>query len=476
MQSTKVQQKIQKLINEILPLFGNVKTIVEALSASGGRALLVGGAVRDLLLDRDVKDLDIEIHGLPLTQVETILKRFGHVRTVGKQFGVLKIDGIDVDWSLPRFDGAGRKPTVTVDPYMNSKDAFSRRDLTVNAMGIDLVTLQLEDPFNGAYDLENKILRAPDPEKFKEDPLRFFRVMQFVGRLEMYPSDELNQLCKEMDLSKIAQERIHGEFEKLFVKSQKPSLGIQWLQDIGRLKEILPELYDTIGVEQEPDWHPEGDVFEHTKQAMDAAAQKEYETPEKKFIMVLALVCHDLGKAVTTQVLDGRIRALKHDIKGIPLALSLTERVTGKLEIQGIIKKLVKYHMIPGQFIKNNAGPGAYKRMAKKLYPETNCEELALLALCDKCGRNPEKGSPLPDCRVPDVEEFLEAAKKYKVEHNPEEPVLTGKDIIEYIKPGPKMGRALAIAYKLQVSKGITDKETLRIAAIGKKKKKDYSS
>lgn len=472
MQSTRVTQNIQKLAQTILPLFGNITTIVQALSASGGRALLVGGAVRDVLREVEVKDLDIEVHGMQIEQVEAILKRFGHVRTVGKQFGVLKIDGIDVDWSIPRSDSAGRKPKVTLNPYMSIQDAFSRRDLTINAMGIDLITFKLEDPFNGQKDLENNILRAPDPEKFKEDPLRFFRVMQFVGRLEMYPDHELNELCKKMDLSEIAQERIYGEFEKLFTKSQRPSLAIQWLQDSGRLKEILPELYATIGIAQEPSWHPEGDVFEHTKQSMDAAAQKEYATKDEKFLMVCALLCHDLGKAVTTQEVDGKIRALKHDIKGMALSYALLGRITGKNDIKDVVKKMVKYHMTPGQFIKNHAGHKAYKRLAQKLHPELNCKQLALLAVCDKAGRNPAKGAPFSDVMYPDIQKFLDEAEKYGVLLQPEAPILMGKDVLDFIPPGPKMGRALSLAYKLQITKGITDKEELKIAVIGKKKRR----
>lgn len=472
MQSTKVKANIQKLVKEVVPLFGNVRTIVQALSLSGARALLVGGAVRDVLRGVDVKDLDIEIHGMQLAQVEKILKRFGHVRTVGKQFGVLKIDGVDVDWSIPRSDSSGRKPKVTLDPYMSVKDAFLRRDLTINAMGIDLVTLQLEDPFDGIKDLEQKILRAPDTEKFKEDPLRFFRVMQFIGRLEMYPDAALNELCKTMDLSQISEERIYLEFEKLFIKSKKPSLAIQWLQDIGRLKEILPELYDTIGVPQEPSWHPEGDVFEHTKQSMDAAAQKEYKTSDEKFLMVCGLMCHDLGKAITTQEVDGKIRAIKHDIKGMALAYSLLQRITGKNDVKDIVKKMVKYHMTPGQFVKNGAGHKAYKRLAQKLEPELNCQQLALLAVCDKAARNPEKGNPFPDVMFPDIQEFIDNAEKYGVLTKSEAPILMGKDVIDYIPPGPKMGRALSLAYKLQITKGITDKEELKIAVIGKKKRR----
>lgn len=472
MQFTHIRNNIQKLVMDVFQLYPNIYTIVESLDVSGGRALLVGGAVRDLLLEKSVKDLDIEVHGMGIDQVEAILKRFGPVRTVGKQFGVLKIDGIDADWSIPRSDSSGRKPKVTLDPYMNSKEAFSRRDLTINAMGIDLITFQLEDPFNGLHDLENNILRAPDAQKFKEDPLRFFRVMQFVGRLQMQPDKELNDICKNMDLSDVAKERVYLEFEKLFTKSENPSLGIQWLQDIGRLQEILPEVYNTIGIPQDPIWHPEGDVFEHTKQAMDAAAQHKYDSADEKFLMVCGLMCHDLGKAIATQEIDGRIRSIQHDIKGMALAYDLLDRITGKNEVKAIVKKMVKFHMAPGQFIKNGAGHKAYKRLAQKLDPELNCKQLALVAVCDKAGRNPVKGNPLPDKMFPDIQEFIDNAKKYGVITAPEEPILKGRDVIDYIPPGPKMGRALSLAYKLQITKGIRDKEELKIAVIGKKKKR----
>lgn len=462
MQSTKVIQNIQRLKEEILPCFGNVKTVIQALDQSGGRALLVGGAVRDLLLGKKVKDLDIEVHGLPLKQLQTILERFGIVRLVGKQFGVLRIDGIDVDWSIPRTDSAGRKPQVTVDPYMPIEKAFKRRDLTVNAMGIDLITFSLEDPFNGQRDLELGILRAPDAKLFNEDPLRFFRVMQFIGRLEMQPNDQLNALCKTMDLSGIAQERIYQEFEKLFLRSKKPSLGIDWLQQIDRLKEILPELHATIGVVQDPIWHPEGDVFEHTKQALDGAAAFEYEDEEQKLTLLLAALCHDLGKVTTTKEIDGRIRALGHDVEGVPLAQQLLSRMTNKMSVKETVVKLVRYHMMPGQFIKNSAKRPAYKRLAKKLAPHTNCAVLAQLARADKCGRNPQKGEPLKNCVIPEIEAFVEHAERIHVLYKPEPAVLMGADLLDVMEPGPQMGKALEKAYLIQIEEGITDKQELK--------------
>lgn len=462
MQSTIVKTNIQRLKNDILPRFGNVANVVEAIAHSGGRPLLVGGAVRDLLLGKDVKDLDIEIHGLGLEQLENILKRFGHVRLVGKQFGVLRIDSIDVDWSIPRVDSSGRKPKVVFDPHMPIKEAFLRRDLTVNAMAIDLVTFALEDPFYGSKDLKNGVLKAPDIKLFVQDPLRFFRVMQFIGRFQMQPDNELNAVCKEMDLSTIAQERIYQEFEKLFLKSEQPSFGIVWLQEIGRLKELLPELYDTIGIEQDPIWHPEGDVFEHSMQALDKAAQIECEDDRERLTLIMAVLCHDLGKVVTTKLIEGRIRAFGHDTEGVPLAKNLLKKLTNKNEIKDKVTKLVKYHMMPGAFIKSGAKRAAYKRLAKKLAPQTNCEQLAKVALADYCGRNPKKGKPLKDMPNPEIDAFKEQAKRVGVFHQPESPILMGSDLLDVLQPGPAMGKLLQKAYTLQINEGITDKEELK--------------
>ena len=123
----------------------------------------------------------------------------------------------------------------------------------------------------------------------------------------MQPDSELNALCATMDISQISAERIHAEFDKLFTLSTRPSLGLRWLRAIGRLQEILPELYHTIGIQQDPLWHPEGDVFEHTMQAIDAAAQRPV---DDKRLLVLAALCHDLGKVTTTRMHEGPLAQL----------------------------------------------------------------------------------------------------------------------------------------------------------------------
>jgi tRNA nucleotidyltransferase (CCA-adding enzyme) len=267
----KLNPKQINSLNQLLKQNPLIIQIVKSIAQNNAKAYLVGGAVRDLLLDIAVKDLDIEVHGLAPKELEKILSRFGPVSLVGKSYGVFRLHGLDADWSVPRSDASGRKPEVKIDPYMSLKDAFRRRDLTINAMGMDLTNFGLVDPFGGYNDLKNKILRATDAKLFLEDPLRFFRVMQFIGRFQMRPDDELNKICSEMRIKDVSIERIDQEFAKLFLKSNKPSLGIRWLKFINRLKEILPELYATIGVEQNPQWHPEGDVFEHTMQSLDAA-------------------------------------------------------------------------------------------------------------------------------------------------------------------------------------------------------------
>jgi tRNA nucleotidyltransferase (CCA-adding enzyme) len=170
MNSTKIDPMIQRKITDLMARYQPLKEIVDAISRAGGRSLLVGGAVRDLLLGLSVKDIDIEVHDLTLEQLEQLLKQFGPVSLVGKVFGVLRVHGLDADWSLPRTDSPGRKPTVIVDPYMGIKVAFRRRDLTINAMGIELQTNELLDPFDGQKDLKNKILRSPDPQFFEQDP------------------------------------------------------------------------------------------------------------------------------------------------------------------------------------------------------------------------------------------------------------------------------------------------------------------
>ncbi|HJM69189.1 MAG TPA: HD domain-containing protein [Candidatus Babeliales bacterium] len=451
----------QKTLTDMIAQEAELSEIIKAIHNSGGYAFLVGGAVRDLLLGKETKDLDIEVHGLTLEQLAQVLEQFGYVNYVGKAYGVLRLEKLDIDWSIPRKDRSGRKPEVEIDPDMPLEQAFKRRDLTINAMGIDLHTLKLVDPFNGTKDLEHRIFRPTDQAFFIEDPLRLFRVMQFVSRFDGTPTLELDQICKEMDLSDVSRERIEQEFFKMLLRSKRPSLGIRWLADIGRLKDVLPELYQTIGILQNPDWHPEGDVFEHTMQALDQAALLDYDSEEERIAIMFAALCHDLGKSTTTKYVDGKWRSIGHAAAGVSLTTSLLKRIIGKKELIKTIGKLVKYHMEPYIFIAGGAGPGAYKRLASKLAPQTNIAQLVKVNTADKRGRQGAKKEDLAKSFLEDSE-FAMIAKRYGVYYNPETPVLRGEDIKDLVEPGPKMGWLLERVYQWQIENSVTDRERLR--------------
>ncbi len=446
-----------------------VSKIITAVNNSGGVPLLVGGAVRDLFLQKQIKDIDIEVHNLSLINLEKVLSKFGVVRKVGKSFGVLRIDGLDVDWSIPREDSSGRKPEVKLDPEMGYEKAFARRDLTINSMGINLIDYGLIDIFGGLKDLQSGVLRATDENFFKEDPLRFFRVMQFVGRFEMEPDAKLNEICKDIDISNVSKKRISEEFEKLFIKSKNPSLGIKWLDQVGRLKEILPELYETKFIDQNPEWHPEGDVFEHSNQATDYAAAQDYSSDEEKLLQVASAVCHDLGKVISTKVVAGKIKSIGHEHTGVPLARKLMSRITDKKDLIKKVSVLTKYHMCPGNYLKNNAGDAAYKKLAWNLDKEANLTmaQLHRLFCADRAGRNIDRGKPLENGGQPCVD-FLEKVTSLGILNGPIKPIVSGRDLEALdVKPGPKMGEILDKLYDVQLKEGVDNKELLLKKVLG---------
>ncbi len=461
MNCIKINAKIQSLLHTLLLRDPIIIEIVDAIHAAGGRALLVGGAVRDLILDRPVKDFDCEVHGISLKSLEVILNGFGRVNLIGKSFGVLRVNCLDVDWSLPRIDDAGRKPTVHLNANLSIENAFMRRDLTINAMGIDLHTNTLIDPFDGMSDLTTKTLRAPNIDLFLHDPLRFFRVMQFIGRFDMYPDSALNECCKNMSLDGISKERISLEFEKLLLLSRAPSLGIRWLKSIGRLKDLLPELDATSDVPQDPDWHPEGNVFEHSMQTLDAASCILYTSNYDMLALRYAALCHDLGKVNTTKKVNGRWHSFGHAQTGAKFARAVLKRIVIKKNLIYDVSVLVEHHMAAGTIALQQVGLVRYKRLALKLVPRMNLHILADLALADSQGRN--NASNIPLTKVPEwVLLFKDTAKKAGVLFHPEAPLLRGKDLMGVLAPGPAFGLLLHKAYQLQIDEQIADKEELK--------------
>lgn len=462
-----ITESERALLGHFFEKLPELLSIIERIAQSGGHAFLVGGAVRDMLCRLPLKDIDIEVHGLELETLKTILAEFGPVALVGKVYGVLKLlNTHPSDWSIPRQDGPGRKPTVACDPQMGIEAALRRRDVTMNAMAIDLHEMVLVDPFGGEQDMAAKRLRCTDPSVFIEDPLRFFRVMQFVGRFDMRPDEVLNEVCRVMDIKGVARERVVVEFDKLLLLSPAPSQGLRWLADVGRLDDVLPEVAALVAIEQNPRWHPEGTVFEHTMQVVDAMARtirnNDGLTELTQKILMYTALCHDLGKVTTTRLAeDGRIISHGHEAAGVDCAKRMMKRLTDHHELIDAVCRLVRHHMAPGSFVENNARPSAYKRLALKLGPTLSLELLAKVADADRRGRNGAGREPLLLPPDDDVERFVEAARGAGVLEHPEPPVLTGADLMTRLPPGPRIGELLKRAYEVQINESIADREVL---------------
>jgi tRNA nucleotidyltransferase (CCA-adding enzyme) len=222
---------------------------------------------------------------------------------------------------------------------------------------------------------------------------------------------------------------------------------------------LFPELGELVGVEQREDYHPEGDVFEHTMQSIDASAKLELDEP-KKFMIMLAVLCHDFGKPKTT---DENKHTRGHEKVGVPIAKTFLRRFTWDSMLIRSVCKLVQYHMMPLLLVEQKSSIKAYKRLALKLAPEVSLKDLYLLAWADTCGRNKDGSEPLEESFEKEIlEKFWGKSQEAKVETGPEEPVLHGRDLMGLIEPGPQMGLLLKKAYQIQIDQGVTDKEELK--------------
>jgi len=295
-----------------LSSFDLATAIAHRVRDLGGRALIVGGWVRDRLMGRTCKDLDLEVYGLPADRLKSLLTEFGTVNTVGESFTVYKVADIDV--ALPRREsriGRGHRGfEVKGDPDLSFPEAARRRDFTINAIAWDPLTEEYLDPFNGRADIAAKTLRAVDLDTFGEDSLRVLRAVQFSARFEFVLDDATRELCRGIALDDLPSERIWGEIEKLLLQALRPSIGLQLALDLGVIERLFPEIHALVGCEQEPEWHPEGDVWIHTLLVCDQARTRIEDLDRARQIVVMVgAVCHDLGKPPTTAFIDGRIRS-----------------------------------------------------------------------------------------------------------------------------------------------------------------------
>jgi len=444
-----------------------VVAIAQRVARIGGRALLVGGYVRDRLLGLEPKDVDVEVHGLALEELERLLAEFGEVVAVGRAFGVLRIKGLDVDFSLPRRDskaGQGHRGfVIQTDPDMGFEAASRRRDVRINSMGLDPLSDEILDPHDGRGDLQRGLLRATDPAYFAEDPLRGVRVAQLMARFELTPDAELVALCRQLDLSELSGERIFEELRKLLLKGRKPSLGLRALEDFGYLR-FFPELAALVGVPQEPEWHPEGDVWTHTLMVVDEAALLR-DGGEDDLTLMFAALCHDFGKPSTTVFERERVRSPAHDVAGVPLARAFLERLRASSTLTKRVAALVEHHLAPALFVKNDAGARGYRRLARDLSrADVSLELLLRLARADHLGRTTAEALTR---RFSYGERFLARARELLIERRPPRDVVLGRHLIARgMTPGVKFGELLARCRDLQDETGWTDADQILDAVL----------
>lgn len=444
------------------------RRLAEAVDAAGGCAYFVGGYVRDLIMGDEGKDLDVEVHGLAPDRLKEILDSLGERLDIGESFGIFGLRGYNIDIAMPRKEecrGKGHRDfDVFVDPHIGTVGAAKRRDFTVNAMMQNILTGEIVDHYGGREDLKRGIIRHVDEDSFAEDPLRALRGCQFAARFGFTIAPETIELCRGMDISTLPRERIMGELEKALMKSDKPSVFFENLREMGQLSIWFPELEALIGIEQNPRYHSEGDVWVHTMMVLDQAAGiRKYATNPLGFM--LSAIAHDFGKAICTEVINGEIHCYEHETRGLHLVDRFIRRLTGEVELRKYLLNMTEHHMKPNML----AAQGASVKSTNKLFDKSvDPEGLLCLAIADGLG----KTSPREYISYNEFfRERLDVYREYM-----SRPHVVGQDLIDAgLIPGKDFGDYLAYAHKLRlagVEKSDALKQTLGYARSKKAKNK----
>src|SRR5882724_72142 len=456
----------------MLHIPARIVKIAELIRARGGRALLVGGCVRDQLMGHEPKDWDLEVYGIEPSRLRELLEEFGPVNAVGEAFKVYKL-GPSLDVSLPRRErksGEGHRAFVIEgDPFMTVFEAARRRDFTVNAILQDPLTGEIIDPFNGGLDIRRKLLKAVSADTFVEDSLRVLRAAQFAARFEFEIDPDTVAICRRIDLSDLPAERIWGELEKLLLRANHPSIGLRWLKDLRVTEQLFPQIEATIDVPQDAEWHPEGDVFIHTMLVLDRAREliEDLDYPRQVTVMLAALA-HDFGKPATTEFLEGHWRSRGHEEAGVAPTLSFLDRLNihtlNGYDVRAQVLALVREHLKPGEFFKkrDEVGDGAFRRLARKC----ELDLLYRVAKADSLGRNAEWVSRQKWYGSEAQDWFIERARELEVEQRAPAPILLGRHLLELgLTPGPKMGEITRAVYEMQLDGRVCTLEEAKAAA-----------
>jgi len=425
---------------------GNIaEQIADKVKEAGGRTFYVGGFVRDKLQGKENKDIDIEVHGITPDELYRILGEAGEPLSFGKSFGVFSLKGEHIDIAMPRREratGTGHRDfEVSVDPFLDTEAAARRRDFTINALMQDVLTGEVIDHFGGRQDLADGVIRHIDPATFVEDSLRVLRGAQFAARFGFTIAPETAELCRGIDISTLSRERVEEELKKALLRAEQPSVFFESMRLMDQLDCWFPELKQLTGLEQDPVFHPEGDVWIHTMEVIDRAAAFRDKVSDPYSFMLLALT-HDFGKIVTTEFVKGRIHAYEHEIKGMPLVEAFMRRITGDKSVIEYVLNMVPLHMRPN--IAAYSKP-AVKSTNRMFDAAVSPEDLIWFATADRpvfSGKDAFSG---------DSGFLFDRLQVYK--DTMAEPYVAGRDLIAAgLEPGEDFSEILAYAHKLRLA------------------------
>ena len=430
------------------------REVARRVAEQGGRTFYVGGFVRDALIHKENKDVDIEVHGITPRCLEEILDSLGQRMTIGESFGIFGLKGYSLDIAMPRKEearGQGHKDfDIFVDPFIGTEAAARRRDFTFNALMQDVLTEEIVDHFGGVEDLKTGVLRHVNDTSFAEDPLRVLRAAQFASRLGFRVAEETIALCSRMQLQHLPRERIEGELKKALLKAERPSIFFEALRKMDQLDHWFPEAKALIGVPQNPRYHSEGDVWTHTMMVLDEAAKLRDRAANPYWFMLSALT-HDFGKAVCTEEKDGVLHAYMHETKGLPLAETFLRRITNEVRLIEYVLNMVEFHMKPNTV----AGARSAKKVTTRMFDQSlDPEGLICIALADDRGR-------ITQIPPTDHEAFLyERLEIFRELMS--RPHVMGRDLVEAgLQPGAEFTEILKYAHKLRLA-GVDKEHALK--------------
>lgn len=442
-------------------VFAVIVAVARIIQERGGRAMLVGGAVRDELTDKHPNDFDIEVYNVDEGELKKILEGIGEVEECGQVYGIFKvrIEGISVDFSLPRKERSTGDTHKDIEvesaPDLSFRQAAQRRDFTINAFLKDVLTGEIFDYFGGIDDLRQRRLRMVSERTFAEDPLRPMRAPQFVGRFGFFVDHATQEEIKKVTqkLATLPVSRLRDEWKKLLTRSKTPSLGLSAAMGLGILETLYgDEVLPLTHTEQDPHKHPEGNVWIHTMQAVDSARRvidalnKNHRQgrqdgmsieSEEELVILLATFCHDFGKPKATKKEEGKITSYEHEQMGLEPAAAFLEKIGTKKKVIDKVLKIVRCHRRALDMMKAFQDGKVSSRMIRRLVQDVfpaSVKELLVVAVADSMGRvglpNVMKAQLLDVKELRAIQALSDLAQQEVGEHNRPKQAIAGQELI----------------------------------------------